>query len=114
MFNYRHPGPRRVWKGGSQPQLTTSFPDDPENSRDPRACSETLILAGKIIKIWPWTRSEIVNFRLWPKLGPEGALRSSGGAVGVLCEGLEELGNAVGREKVVEHSSQDSCTYSPG
>ena len=81
---------------------------DPRDPVDPVACSETLILARRVVKIWPWTRSEIVNFRLWPKLGPEGALRSSGGAVGVFCEGLEELGNAVGREKVVEHSFQGS------
>ena len=32
-MNSRHPGPRRVWKGGSEPQLLT--PDNRE-SRDPR------------------------------------------------------------------------------
>ncbi len=28
-FNSCHPGPRRVWKGGSEPQLLTPDPGDP-------------------------------------------------------------------------------------
>ena len=28
-LNYRHPGSRRVWKGGSEQQFTTPFPGDP-------------------------------------------------------------------------------------
>ena len=35
MFNYRHPGPRRVWKVGSELRLTTSFPVDPVDPLDP-------------------------------------------------------------------------------
>ncbi len=34
-FNYRHPGPRRVWKGGSDLQLMTAFPGDPLDPLDP-------------------------------------------------------------------------------
>ena len=29
VCNYRHPGPRRVWKGGSDLQSLTPFPVDP-------------------------------------------------------------------------------------
>ena len=35
MFNYRHPGPRRVWTVGSELQFTTSFPLDPLDPVDP-------------------------------------------------------------------------------
>ncbi len=38
FVNYRHPGPRCVWKGGSEPQFTTSFPVDPVDPVDPLAC----------------------------------------------------------------------------
>ena len=50
-FNSRHPGPRRVWKGGSEEQLLPPLPEDP---LDQRACAklvfrlhETLLLAKK-------------------------------------------------------------------
>ena len=39
MFNYRHPGPRRVWNIGSKPQSLTPFPLDPEDPQDPALCS---------------------------------------------------------------------------
>ena len=29
LVNYRHPGPRRVWKGGSDLQSDPPFPADP-------------------------------------------------------------------------------------
>ena len=32
FVNYRHPDPRRVWKGGSEQQLVTPFPVDPLES----------------------------------------------------------------------------------
>ena len=35
FVNYRHPGPRRVWKGGSEQQLVTPFPVDPLDPLDP-------------------------------------------------------------------------------
>ena len=28
LFNYCHPGPQRVWKGGSEQQLMTPLPED--------------------------------------------------------------------------------------
>ena len=31
FVNYRHPDPRRVWKGGSEPQSPPPFPDDPDD-----------------------------------------------------------------------------------
>ena len=35
MFNSRHPGPRRVWKGGSEQQLMTPDNRDPLDPLDP-------------------------------------------------------------------------------
>ena len=34
FVNYRHPDPRRVWKGGSEPQSPPPFPDDPDDPDD--------------------------------------------------------------------------------
>ena len=34
LFNYRDLGPRRVWKGGSELQVGTSFPRNPGNPAD--------------------------------------------------------------------------------
>ncbi len=34
-LNSRHPGPLRVWKGGSELQFTMSFPRDPLDPLDP-------------------------------------------------------------------------------
>ena len=39
-FNSRHPGPRRVWKGGSEEQLLPPLPEDPEDPEDPLACAK--------------------------------------------------------------------------
>ena len=52
LVNYRHPGPRRVWKVGSELQSTTLDPLDP---RDPRLCP----------KVWFRVR-ETILFALWP------------------------------------------------
>ena len=41
LFNSHHPGPRRVWKVGSEQQLLSPFPEDPEDSADSRENSET-------------------------------------------------------------------------
>ena len=35
LVNYRHPGPRRVWKVGSELQSTTLDPLDPGDPGDP-------------------------------------------------------------------------------
>ena len=35
LLNYRHPGPRRVWKGGSEHQFMTAFPADRVDPVDP-------------------------------------------------------------------------------
>ena len=35
MVNYRHPGPRRVWDGGSALTLLPPFPEDPADPADP-------------------------------------------------------------------------------
>ena len=35
MCNYRHPGPRRVWKGGPELHLMTPDPLDPLDPLDP-------------------------------------------------------------------------------
>ena len=35
LCNYRHPGPRRVWKGGSDLQSDPPFPADPVDPLDP-------------------------------------------------------------------------------
>ena len=34
-LNYRHPDPRRAWKGGSEQQSMTPDPRDPRDPRDP-------------------------------------------------------------------------------
>ena len=40
MFKYRHPGPRRVWEGRSEPKLLTPFPEDPLDPLDPADCPQ--------------------------------------------------------------------------
>ena len=52
LFNYRHPGPRRVWKVGSELQSTTLDNRDPV---DPVPCP----------KVWFRLR-ETILFALWP------------------------------------------------
>ena len=42
MFNYRHPGPRRVWKVGSELQFTTSLCRDPLDPLDPLPCRKVV------------------------------------------------------------------------
>ena len=43
FVNYRHPGPRRVWKVGSELQSTTSDPRDPVDPLDPPAVSQSVV-----------------------------------------------------------------------
>ena len=40
FVNYRHPGPRRAWKGGSEQQLVTPFLVDPVDPVETSACPE--------------------------------------------------------------------------
>ncbi len=53
FVNFRHPGPRRVWKVGSELQSTTLDPADPLACAKVRFClSETIIrLQGKACQI---------------------------------------------------------------
>ena len=45
VFNSRHPGPRRVWKGGSEPRLLTPDPVAPLAPVAPVANSKIVQLA---------------------------------------------------------------------
>ena len=47
FVNYRHPDPRRVWKGESEPQLMTPDPRDPLDPLDPRMNSFSLQVDGR-------------------------------------------------------------------
>ena len=49
MFNSRHPGPRRVWKGGSEPQFTTSLCRDPVDPVDRVVCSKLVFRVRKAL-----------------------------------------------------------------
>ncbi len=40
VVNSRHPGPRRIWMGGSEPQVLTPLPAD---CRDPADNSQKLV-----------------------------------------------------------------------
>ena len=57
LFNYRHPGPRRVWKGGSQPHSLTPDPGDSRDSRDPRMSSRSYIFFQFLQQKWLGWRS---------------------------------------------------------
>ncbi len=43
-MNSCHPGPQRVWKGGSEQQFTTSFLVDPADPPDPAAWAKVMPL----------------------------------------------------------------------
>ncbi len=43
MRNYRHPGPRRAWEVGSDPQFLTPLPGLPRAPTAPAACSKKVI-----------------------------------------------------------------------
>ena len=49
MCNYRHPGPRRVWKGGSDLQSDPPFPLDPVDPVDPLDPLDPLENAGRLV-----------------------------------------------------------------
>ena len=65
MLNYRHPGPRRVWIGGSEPQPTGTFPEAPENCRDPLACSKIMDFGKRVVTFGPGRRSRVMFFGLF-------------------------------------------------
>ena len=46
MVNYRHPGPRRGWDGGSALTLLPPFPQDPV---DPRDCPQIRDFIEKVV-----------------------------------------------------------------
>ena len=50
LVNYRHPDPRRVWKGGSGQQFTTSLQLDPA---DPLACSQLVFRERETLLLTP-------------------------------------------------------------
>ena len=52
-----------VRKGGSDPQSTTSFPEDPVN---PGACCKTLIVAKRVVKIGRRRDLQISGFHEFP------------------------------------------------
>ena len=87
MFNSRHPGPRRAWKGGSEQQSMTPLPRHP--SRVPN-CAKTTCFYGQ-------SEPSTSPKPPWPKSspeealgGPRGAWGGSGGALGELWEALGE------------------------
>ena len=47
LFNYRHPGPRRVWKGGPEPRLLTPDLADRADPVDPLMSSKIAPIAHK-------------------------------------------------------------------
>ena len=55
FVNYRHPGPRRVWKVGSELQSTTLDPVDPLDPLDPLLCRKVWFRIGKtlLFTLWP-------------------------------------------------------------
>ena len=50
LVNYRHPDPRRVWKGGSGRQFTTPDPVDPV---DPDLCSKLVFCVRETLLFTP-------------------------------------------------------------
>ena len=75
MFNCRHPGPRRVWIGGSQRQLKGTCPLAPLDPRDPVnpvACSKIVDFTLSVVKIGPWALAQ------GPGLGPRPWARAQG------------------------------------
>ena len=50
LVNYRHPDPRRVWKGGSGRQFTTPLNADPA---DPAACAKLVFRVRETLLLTP-------------------------------------------------------------
>ena len=56
LVNYRHPDPRRVWKGGSGRQFTTPLPldpEDPEDPLDPDPCAKLVFRVRETLLLTP-------------------------------------------------------------
>ena len=56
LVNYRHPDPRRAWKGGSGRQFTTSLPADPADALDlldPLACAKLVFRVRETLLLTP-------------------------------------------------------------
>ena len=66
MCNYRHPGPWRVWKGGSDLQSLTPFPVDPLDRADPAQSNgrcdfeQRLTLLATFAGKW-WLENMVLN-----------------------------------------------------
>ena len=86
-FNSRHPGPRRAWKGGSEQQLMTPDPRDPQD----------LLAAPDEFQIVQKPHVLSVKADLDPPLNPPKARHSSGRPWENLWERLEELWESFGR-----------------
>ena len=59
FVNYRHPGPRRAWKGGSEQQLVTPFPVDPlesSGSAGSGACPKVGARLHQTLVLQEWSR----------------------------------------------------------
>ena len=82
-FNYRHPGPRRVWKRGPVLQPMTPDPGNPGNSRETRIVPNRRFASTKLHVI----EKSSQNNCFWTR----GKSRWSGVLWGALWEGLEEL-----------------------
>ena len=53
LVNYRHPDPRRVWKGGSGRQFTTPLQLDPVDHVDQLACSKLVLRVRETLLLTP-------------------------------------------------------------
>ncbi len=81
LVNYRHPSPRRVWKGGSELWLTTSLSRDCSGSGGSAGVFQTSVLCTRngIFVLGPqkslycvWSKIKI-RFR-WRRTAPAGTL----------------------------------------
>ena len=76
MCNYRHPGPRRVWKGGSDLHSDPPFPVNPVDPVDPVENNGRLVFAVIYKVFFTFFRKMIVVFGvelLWCPLGAQTA-----------------------------------------
>ncbi len=48
---YRHPGPRREWKGGSEQQSMTPLPADPADPLNPLGCAKWALVRSSLKKV---------------------------------------------------------------
>ena len=97
VLNSRHPDPRRVWKGGSEPRLLTPDPEDPLDPADPldRSGESIFVHIHRVLRCSvsmdpPQTLPNHVLPQAWP-------ITSSGRPWGSLWECLEELCRRFGK-----------------